>query len=111
MRVKSEIYGIGIWNELYQYYIFQETVKKLVEEGVAKEASKKPLASLFRLKGKQPLAEQTQKKEKISTERKEGKVVKPPKLKAIKIRLGEYISTEILLLLLIIPFILSHGIY
>ena len=60
----------------------------MVEEGVAKQAPKKPLASLFRLKGPNSAPTSTQKKEKIALERKEGKVVKPPKLKAIKIRIG-----------------------
>jgi len=65
----------------------QETLKKLVDEGLVTEKPKKSLASLFRFKGKTS-AEQSQKKSKIPAERKEGKVVKPPKLKAIKIRLG-----------------------
>ena len=66
-------------------------MKKLVEQGVAKQAEKKPLASLFRLKGNNKSGSASgQKKEKISQERKVGKVVKPPKLKAIKIRIGNF---------------------
>ena len=57
-------------------------MKKLVEEGVNTEASKKPLASFFRFKGKKTFPKLAQKKEKNLLTKEGGKSYEDTKIKS-----------------------------